>query len=141
MKHTKYFIIPLFIFSAIISSCSKEDFSIENNESAIDAGKKSGGKANSFYEEGLPKIKFIPKGEGKNIYTIALNDHATTTTVSVNGRIRYQDQSSARAIEGSNDVAFTIEDFVTIQQYHKNWAVINNSEQVFSGFPEKSLCY
>jgi len=24
---------------------------------------------------------------------------------------------------------------VTIQQYHKNWVVINNSEQVFSGFP------
>lgn len=109
MKHTKYFILPLFAVAVLLSSCNKEELIVEN-ESALDSGKKSS-KANSFYEEGLPKIKFVPKGEGTNIYTILLNDPATTTTVSFKGRIRYNDQSSARAIEGSNDVLFTIEDF------------------------------
>ena len=102
MKHTKYLILPLFLFSVLISSCNKEDLIVEN-ESSLDAGKKSS-KANSFYEEGLPKIKFIPNKKQKNTYSIRITDPNQTTPVNIVLKLRSRGQElNARAKESDDN--------------------------------------
>lgn len=114
MKRTGYFLIHFLIISAFISSCSKDDLLPENSGSNLNSGKKSGSKAGSFFKEDLPLLKFISSGDDKNIYTLLLKDPTQTTTVNINGRIRYQDQSQARISKALNEVTFSIEGFKTI---------------------------
>jgi len=125
-----------------IGGCSKDeilkteehsDMSQTENAAQDDMLK---GYAMSFYRNNLPVIKFVPTNKDQNIYTVVLRDPPQSTTVRVDIRVRYQDQSTKSSMAGTNEVVITLNKFREVGKATQITFPKNFDEQILSVYIE-----